>query len=421
MDLGPGSPAPPALSPRERPRVEAPGDLSPSQAAALGAVLGALARGDRRLCITGPAGSGKTTLLRVLLPALRSEGWAIVALAPTGKAAARMTEVSGEPAKTIHAALYRRVVEGPEGTPFFSDPRAPCAGRTVIVVDEASMVDTALDRELTRQCPRDAAILYIGDRDQLPPIEGTWGAPFDTPTAVLTEIHRQAQDNPLLAIATRIREGGSLTRDSEGEAFTRHRDKDLLDVVAAYAEARERGEEILVLCWTNKIRRAFCLHARRRLGRTQPLVRGDRLVALLNRPGLGIMNGHLLVVDRAAPWTGMAEDEAEIPAPFERESWTVSTRDGVRARVAPALFGVSTGAFKAQLRDCQATRPGAWLHVDYGEALTTWKAQGSQAPTVFLILGSAARFRARENPALARQFLYTAITRAEDRLVTWDL
>ena len=103
--------------------------------------------------LSGPAGSGKTTVLRELIDLFR--GRPICLLAPTGKAARRMTEVIGYRANTIHSALYGGCDEGEDKKGrtklTFYDPQPPCRPKSLVVIDEASMVNRDLYETLKEQ------------------------------------------------------------------------------------------------------------------------------------------------------------------------------------------------------------------------------------------------------------------------------
>lgn len=401
--------------------------LSPDQALAEDALLAALVAGERVLCLTGPGGSGKTTLVKSLIRRLREAGWGVKLLAPTGKAALRLAEVTGEPTATIHSTIYGRVTEGADGQPLFSDPRAPCAEKTVVLIDEASMVDEALHREVLRQLPRSAALCYVGDRHQLPPIYGSWGPDFDHPTAILSEIHRVAKENPLIGVSAGVRLGGKLPHGEIGTAYAR-KSGDLLTVVEAYLEEREQGRDVVVLAWTNAIRQRFNHHARKRLERKAPFCPGDRLIVLQNSHTMRRMNGEVMVVEQANRWVELPEGLRAMNAPFSRigtmegECWWVKTACNARFWAHPDLVGVDTKDFRRAMATGLVSTSGAkWLHVDYGEALTVHRSQGSQFQTVFFLIDSATRFLANRDPATARRLTYTAATRAMERLVVWDL
>jgi GTPase SAR1 family protein len=95
--------------------------LSPDQETARMAILRAVAAGAREIVLAGPAGSGKTTLMRQVLDDLQAMRLNVIPMAPTGKAALRLTQLTGRAAKTIHALIYTRCEESPDGDLHFGD------------------------------------------------------------------------------------------------------------------------------------------------------------------------------------------------------------------------------------------------------------------------------------------------------------
>src|ERR1035437_310968 len=116
------------------------------------------------LCLlTGGPGTGKTTTLKTLISAANSLHLAVTLMAPTGKAAARMTEATGHPASTIHSRL--KIVPGNAPKP---DSMEPVNG--LVIVDEISMLDTSLAAAMLSRISPAAQILLVGDPDQLPSV-----------------------------------------------------------------------------------------------------------------------------------------------------------------------------------------------------------------------------------------------------------
>jgi exodeoxyribonuclease V alpha subunit len=200
-----GPPPWPAIDPaRAIPWVEARTGktLSPSQAAAIGTMLAA------RLCIlTGGPGVGKTSTLDSLLRILAAKGVQVRLAAPTGRAAKRMTEQTGLPAKTLHRLLEVDPARGG----FTRDADNPLDG-DLFVVDEASMIDVPLMNALLKAVPERAALLLVGDVDQLPSV-GPGQVLADLiaseriPVARLTEVFRQAAASRIIVNAHRINRG----------------------------------------------------------------------------------------------------------------------------------------------------------------------------------------------------------------------
>ena len=159
------------------------------------------------LVITGGPGVGKTTIVNSILRILSAKGVNILLCAPTGRAAKRMTETTGFEAKTIHRLLE----VDPKGGGFKCGADSPL-DCDLLVVDETSMVDVLLMQALMKAVPDNAALLIVGDIDQLPSVgPGQVLADIITSGAVpvmrLTEVFRQAAHSQIITSAHRINQG----------------------------------------------------------------------------------------------------------------------------------------------------------------------------------------------------------------------
>ena len=163
------------------------------------------------LVITGGPGTGKTTLLKGVLRLYRALGISCALAAPTGRAAKRLTEVTGQEAATIHR-LLEATVDPHTGDLFFKrDSQNPLNAKAVIV-DEMSMVDVRLLYSLLSALPKGCRLILVGDADQLPPVGP--GFPLQDilrskalPVVQLTEIFRQAQESLIVMNAHRVNQG----------------------------------------------------------------------------------------------------------------------------------------------------------------------------------------------------------------------
>ena len=159
------------------------------------------------LVITGGPGVGKTTIVNSILRILAAKGVNLLLCAPTGRAAKRMTEATGFEAKTIHRLLE----VDPKGGGFKRNNDNPLEC-DLLVIDETSMVDIMLMQALMKAVPDDAALLIVGDIDQLPSV-GPGQVLADVissgavPVVRLTEVFRQAAQSRIISSAHRINQG----------------------------------------------------------------------------------------------------------------------------------------------------------------------------------------------------------------------
>src|ERR1700736_1172727 len=227
----------------------------------------------------GYAGTGKTTLARHIADGVEGE---VKFAAFTGKAALVMRNKGCDNASTIHSLIYRARESGVEQPSFELWDDAPASKAQLIVIDECSMVDAEMGRDLLSfECP----LLVLGDPAQLPPIQGAGFFTSSEPDAMLTEVHRQAQDDPIVRMSMDVREGRDLEIGRHGES----------EVVARNELDPERVMQAdQVLVGRNNTRRAYNMRMRQKQHIEDPLpVAGDKLVCLRNNRKKGLFNGGL--------------------------------------------------------------------------------------------------------------------------------
>ena len=227
----------------------------------------------------GYAGTGKTTLARHIADGVDGE---VKFAAFTGKAALVMRNKGCDNASTIHSLIYRARESGVEQPSFELWDDAPASKAKLIVIDECSMVDAELGRDLMSfDCP----LLVLGDPAQLPPIQGGGFFTDCEPDAMLTEVHRQAQDDPIVRMSMDVREGRALDIGRYGESEVVSRSQ--LD------PDRVMGAD-QVLVGRNNTRRSYNMRMRQKQNIQDPLpVAGDKLVCLRNNRKKGLFNGGL--------------------------------------------------------------------------------------------------------------------------------
>lgn len=370
-------------------------EFSPQQDAALLAVAHWLKSGRPQVFrLFGYAGTGKTTLARYFAEHVDGQ---VQFAAFTGKAAQVLRSKGATNARTIHSLIYRpkgeeAVEDETTGrtsmSPTFSlNRQSPVAKAKLIVIDECSMVDEELGKDLMSF---GTPILVLGDPAQLPPISGGGYFTEQEPDFLLTEIHRQARDNPIIRLALDVREGREFMRGDFGSAQVIGREEVNQELVLA-------ADQVLV--GTNRTRRRYNQRLRELKGFTAGYPQaGDKLVCLRNDPAKGLLNGSL--------WKVMTSSRETV-------------KPGINLLVSPEEDDPDRGVAKIKLLKQTFENPDEDIpwgtkkrydDFDYGYALTVHKAQGSQWNNVVLFDESWAFKDTRQ------RWLYTAITRAAERL-----
>ena len=342
----------------------------------------------------GYAGTGKTTLARHFAEHVDGE---VLFAAFTGKAAQVLRARGASKARTLHSLIYRPKGEEEQQdettgrtsmAPTFSlNRQSPVAQAALVVVDECSMVDEALGRDLMSF---GTPILVLGDPGQLPPISGGGFFTEAEPDFMLSEIMRQARDNPIIALAQDAREGRDIALGDHGAVQVIHRNDVTKELVL---------EADQVLVGTNRTRRRYNQRLRELKNFSAPTPQaGDKMVCLRNDPAKGLLNGSL--------WTVMTASR-ETVKPAVNLILTPEEGDAERGL---AKVKVLKAAFEDPDAEIPWQTKRRYDDFDYGYALTVHKAQGSQWNNVVLFDESFAFRDMRE------RWLYTAITRAAERL-----
>jgi exodeoxyribonuclease-5 len=346
-------------------------------------------RGKQVFRLFGYAGTGKTTLAKELAATVRGR---VLYATFTGKAALVLRKKGCDGASTIHSLIYKVEVNERTGeATFILNDESDLADAALLIVDEVSMVGAELAGDLLSFGKR---ILVLGDPAQLPPVKDEGFFINCAPDVMLTEVHRQAQDNPIIRMSMMIREGQRLQAGEYGESL----------VTSRAAIGGDRLRELVLgadqlLCGLNRTRIAYNRRIRALKGLTgvgeewHPTA-GDRLICLKNKREKQIFNGGMWVADSVTDKFGCLSIEATS---------LDEVRDPLTLEVAEEFF---VGA--EHKMDWRERRK--YDEFTFGWAITCHKSQGSQWNDVIVFDESGAFREARSN------WLYTAITRAAEKV-----
>ena len=345
------------------------------------------------MVLTGGPGTGKTTTVQGIIAAYGQMGLRILLAAPTGRAAKRMSEATGLPAKTIHRLLECKPPEG-----YQRNEENPLEG-DVLIVDECSMIDIILMNSLLKALPRNMRLVLVGDIDQLPSV-GAGNVLRDIidsgrfPVIRLTRIFRQAQQSRIITNAHRINQG-------EFPDISNGRNTDFFFINSEEPEAAV--QEIVALV-SSKLPRYYGVKPSEVQVLT-PMQRGvlggtnlnQTLQAALNPEGEGLRRGGFIF--------RLYDKVMQVKNNYDKEVF-----NGDIGRIT---------AVDLQERTLQVMFDGRVIEYDVSEldelvhayATTIHKAQGSEYPIVVMPVLMT------HFVMLQRNLLYTGITRAKKVLV----
>ncbi|MBS1062970.1 ATP-dependent RecD-like DNA helicase [Gluconobacter wancherniae] len=365
--------------------------LAPSQQEAA-----RLALRSKVLVITGGPGVGKTTLVNAILKIVTAKGTDVQLCAPTGRAAKRLSESTGLEGKTIHRLLETDPANGS----FKRDDTNPLTC-DLLVVDEASMVDVQLMRSLLRALPDNAALLIVGDVDQLPSV-GPGQVLADiigsnaVPVVRLTEVFRQAAQSRIITNAHRINEGRMPELSAEEGS----------DFYFVEAAEPEIGLRKLLAVVKDRIPARFGLDP----------VRDVQVLCPMNRGGLGARSLNIELQQALNPLGDVK---------VERFGWTYGPGDKVMQIANDYDRDVFNGdlgvidRIDVEEGELTVSFDGREVVYGFGEldelvlayATTIHKSQGSEYPAVVIPLVT------QHYAMLARNLLYTGVTRGRKLVV----
>ena len=364
------------------------------------------------LLITGGPGTGKTTILNGILSLFGQMQMKCLLAAPTGRAAKRLTEVTGEEASTIHRLLEAGIDQN-TGKMFFARDEDNPLKADAVIVDEMSMVDMELLYALLQAVPQGKRLILVGDADQLPPVGP--GFPFsdmlrsgELPMVRLTEIFRQARESLIVMNAHRVNQGEM---------------PDLKTVTSDFFFMRRQNEEGV----SNLIRDLCATRLPKNMGIPPEQI---QVLSPTRKGGVGTVNlNHMLQAALNPP----------APDKKEKQFGDYIFREGDRVMQIRNNYdilwkktdgsAIGTGIFNGDVGTIRCLDPAAeTLTIAFDDreaeydftmlnelepayAMTVHKSQGSEYRAVILAAWNGSPY------LLSRSILYTAITRARQLLI----
>ncbi|MEU7482878.1 ATP-dependent RecD-like DNA helicase [Streptomyces sp. NPDC042319] len=368
--------------------------LAPEQEAAV-----KLALTEKVAVLTGGPGCGKSFTVRSVVELARAKKAKVVLAAPTGRAAKRLSELTGAEAATVHRLLELK----PGGDAAYDQDRPLDAD--LVVVDEASMLDLLLANKLVKAVPPGAHLLLVGDVDQLPSVGAgevlrdllAEGGPV--PAVRLTRIFRQAQHSGVVTNAHRINAGTPPVTTG------------LADFFLFPEEDTEEAGRLTVDVAARRIPAKFGLDPRRDVQVLAPMHRGPA--------GAGALNGLLQqAVTPARPDLPERRFGGRVFRVGDKVTQIRNNYEKGRNGVFNGTVGVVTALSVEEQRLTVRTDEDEEVPYDFDEldelahayAVTIHRSQGSEYPAVVIPVTTGAWMM------LQRNLLYTAVTRAK-RLV----
>jgi exodeoxyribonuclease V alpha subunit len=347
--------------------------------------------------LTGGPGTGKTTTVRALLDVLDREGVDYALAAPTGRAAKRLAEATGRPAKTLHRLLEFI----PSSNDFAYNEDRPLPQR-FIVVDEVSMLDILLTYRLMKALAPEAHLLLVGDADQLPSV-GPGSVLHDLlesgaiPHTRLTELFRQAQASAIVVNAHRINSGElpDLRPDPHGDFFFLR------------ADDPAQAQRLVVDLVARRLPARYGLDPMGDIQVLAPIYRGAAGVQALNEALQAQLNPGLegAAANGAARGVGLGDKVMQVRNNYDKGVYNGDVGRVIRVDREEGLFAVEFPEEEGPVS--VAYEPHELDELTLAYCISIHRAQGSEYPCVVLPLMT------QHYLLLQRNLLYTALTRAK--------
>ncbi len=381
-------------------------ELSNDQKLALDQLLKWFNNSGKKPYITlgGFAGTGKTTLVSVFKKEILKSGnkISIAFCSYTGRATQNLkiklkeheAISTKDTISTIHGLIYNPIENS--NAEIVGWEKKENIDNELIVVDEASMVDSEIWRDLLSY---GVPILAVGDHGQLPPIKGAFNL-MEKPEILLSEIHRQAKDNPIIKVSQLARNNGMVPPKEFGKKVIKYSREDPCSQTISGELLESYSTDTLILCGYNNTRIKINNFIRGNLGFDDPNPSsGDRVICLRNNNKKGIYNGMLGTILRI---------KKKEPDWYEAEIQMDDITRPYTGLIYAPQFGSTIGVNFT--KDRKNAAKGDLF--DFGYTLTVHKAQGSQAKRVIMF---EERFKQMDDE-MWKKWLYTGITRAQEEL-----
>lgn len=368
---------------------------------------------EQTFILAGLAGTGKSTIISYVISELGiNEELNVAYCAFTGKAAMVLRQKGIKGASTIHRLIYKPYTEtdkdGNKILKFERREELP-ASIELIVVDEASMISRKIQEDLESY---NVPIVYVGDHGQLPPVGDSFSDLMSRPNVKLEKIHRQAEGNPIIQAAMRVRQGNKIP-------MMTNLNNQFIKVPQYMVKDKHLTNVEQVICGKNVTRAKLNQEIRRALnignGTLLP-VAGDRMICLRNDRESELINGMMgitnQVEDSGEKYLKIAfNDEEGYPyqsyAGLYRNRKPVHiTNEDTNERIPAVLIQKNT--FLGERPDMH-DKDG--IPFDFAYAITTHKSQGSQYDSILIYEEWLGDFD------FHKRWLYTAITRGINRVI----
>lgn len=360
-------------------------------------------RKNQLFYLAGYAGSGKTSIVPFVIDAIGINQSDVCYGTYTGKAALVLSSKTDSKVSTIHSLCYELVDDTMDEKTQKVHMRwklrdsSPLYKCKLLVLDEVSMVNTAMMNDLLKF---NCKVLVLGDPFQLPPVEGDAYFHADyKEDFFLTEIHRQALENPIIWLSQQVRQGKDIDYGNYGETVVKMKYNDAPD------ELWQQADQVIV--GTNKTRREVNKWFREMMGHKSNSVfpvTGDRLICLRNRWDDGLVNGMALIATSDAV---VSRDREKFILNFE----TVGGGEYLNFKDMACSSSDVMGGVKLKMPYYEQKK---LVNIDYGYGITCHKAQGSQYGDVMFVDEGFGRWL---DDNTYYRHLYTAITRTVNNLI----